>query len=293
MRSVCSAVGLAALTCVLAPALNAGDPSGVLVGGLSRHVVERGESLWSIGARHGVDASTLAAANALPPKGPLRVGQELGIDNRHIVPAAALDGVIAVNVPQRMLFLRSGTRVFGVPVAVGSRGWQTPLAPFTIRLKEVDPTWDVPESIAAEALAKGQKLPQKVAPGPSNPLGRHWLGLSIGSVGIHGTNAPSSIYGTVTHGCIRLHPDDIAVLFDLVSVGMPGITLYEPILLAGEDGEVYLEAHPDAYRRLNAPPKAHARRLAAAMGLMERIDWTAADLVVERREGVARRVTGG
>jgi L,D-transpeptidase ErfK/SrfK len=153
------------------------------------------------------------------------------------------------------------------------------------------PTWDVPDSIAAEARARGQKLPARVPPGPGNPLGRHWLGLSIGSVGIHGTNAPASIYSAVTHGCIRVHPEDVAILFDLVTVGTPGIIVYEPILLAEQDGDVYLEAHPDAYRRMTEPANQVARSIAAAMGISERIDWATADLVVRRREGIARPVT--
>jgi L,D-transpeptidase ErfK/SrfK len=262
----------------------------MLVGGISRHVVTRGESLRSIGARYGIDPATLAADNALDRAARLREGQELEIDNRHIVPTAALDGVIVVNVPQRMLFFRAEGRAFSAPVAVGSRGWQTPLTPFTIRTKEVDPTWDVPDSIAAEARAKGQKLPAKVPPGPANPLGRYWLGLSIGSVGIHGTNAPASIYGTVTHGCIRMHPDDVAALFSLVEVGSPGVTLYEPILLAEEDGEIYLEVHPDAYRRMAGAPAHSVRAIAAALGITERIDWEEAGRVVQRKAGIARPV---
>ena len=291
MRTVCCLLLLMTLIPSSAPLPHAEDPGGALVGRISLHVVGKGESLRAIGARYGVDVSTLAAGNAIKPGAGLRIGQALVVDNRHLVPPAALDGRLVVNVPQRMLFFGTAGRVFSAPVAVGSRGWQTPLAPFTIRVKETDPTWDVPESIAAEARAKGQTLPMKLPPGPGNPLGRHWLGLSIGSVGIHGTNAPSSIYGTVTHGCIRVHPDDIAVLFDIVSVGTPGVVVYEPILLAEDGGEVYLEAHPDVYRRGVKPATAQARIIAAAAGLTERIDWMAADAVIGRREGIARSVT--
>ena len=291
MRLVCRSLLLALFTCTMPGARAAGDPPGGLVGGLGRHVVARGESWRSIGARYGIDASTLAADNALTASAPLHVGQELTVDNRHVVPAAAVEGVVVVNIPQRMLFLRARGQVFGAPVAVGSRGWQTPVAPFTVRSKEVDPTWDVPASIVREALERGQSLPSKVPPGPANPLGPFWLGLSIGSVGLHGTNAPASIYGAVTHGCIRVHSEDIAVLFDLVDVGTSGVTLYEPILIVEQGGEIYLEAHPDVYRRLAAPPKALARNIALALGITDRIDWTSADAVVDRRQGIARAVT--
>lgn len=285
---------VAALTCVTAlkAGPRTGDPEPFLVGGVVRHVVAKGESLRSLGARFGVDPATLAHQNDINLKAALRVGQSLIVDNRHIVPEAADDGTLIVNVPQRMLFFKMTERTFGAPVAVGSRSWQTPISAFTILVKETDPTWDVPASIAAEARAKGQSLPAKVSPGPRNPLGRHWLGLSIGSIGIHGTNAPSSIYGAVTHGCIRIHPDDVATLFELVSVGTAGLTIYEPILLAeGQDGRVYLEVHPDVYRKLRLAPLAHARAAAEVLGLVDRIDWTLAEDVVRLRHGVARDVT--
>jgi L,D-transpeptidase ErfK/SrfK len=202
-----------------------------------------------------------------------------------------VDGTIVVNIPQRMLFFRTGERVFSAPVAVGSRGWPTPVAPFRILEKETDPTWDVPDSIALEARDRGQRLPAKVPPGPNNPLGRHWLGLSIGSVGIHGTNAPASLYGAVTHGCIRVHPDDIALLFELVKVGSPGRTIYEPILLADDGHDVYLEVHPDVYRRTSGSLQDQARLMASSRGLAERIDWARADAVIAARAGIARQVT--
>jgi L,D-transpeptidase ErfK/SrfK len=284
----------AALACVTAPdaGARAEDPEQVLVGGVVRHVVVKGESLRSLGARFGVDSATLAHQNDITARGTLRVGQILVIDNRHIVPEAADGGALVVNIPQRMLFLTVMDRTFSAPVAVGSRGWQTPISDFTILVKETDPIWDVPASIAAEARAKGRSLPAKVPPGPQNPLGRHWLGLSVGGIGIHGTNAPSSIYAAVTHGCIRVHPDDVARLFDLVTVGTPGMTIYEPILMAeGEDGRVYLEIHPDVYRRLHMAPLAHARAIAEALGLADRIDWTLAENVIRLRHGIARDVT--
>src|SRR5207244_4257585 len=59
---------------------------------------------------------------------------------------------------------------------------------------------------------QGKPVLTHVPPSPANPLGKYWLGLSIPGVGIHGTNAPSSIYNLQTHGCIRLHPDDIEKL---------------------------------------------------------------------------------
>jgi L,D-transpeptidase ErfK/SrfK len=272
-------------------ALVAADPSSSLVGGVAQHTASKGETLQVIGARYGIDVATLTADNDLGARSAIRIGQVLVIDNRHVVPGGVEEATIVVNIPQRMLFYRSGGRTLGFPVAVGSSGWRTPLRPFTVIAKETDPTWDVPESIAAEARAKGKSLPRAIPPGPSNPLGRHWLGLSVGGVGIHGTNAPGSIYRAGTHGCIRVHPDDIARLFDLVAVGTPGRFVYEPVLVAQDGNDVFLEVHADVYRRsaVNAMDQAIAQ--AGELGLTDRIDWVRAAVVVSARHGVARLVS--
>ena len=189
-----------------------------------RHIVAvvRGDTLRALGSRFGVDPVTIARDNRRTLDAPLRLGETLTIDNRHVAPAFGTGVSIVVNVPQRMLFAAIGHSVVAYPVAVGRAEWPTPLGEFSIATKETNPSWDVPESIRAEARRAGRSLPARVPPGPNNPLGAYWLGLSAGRVGIHGTNAPRSIYQVITHGCIRLHPDDIAALFGHVRVGARG-----------------------------------------------------------------------
>ena len=264
-------------------------PADVLTGAIATHVVKRGDTLQALAARTGIDVATVVAENGLTNGHALIRGQQLLIDNRHIVPADRGIATIVVNLPQRMLFFFDRT-VVGFPVAVGRRTWPTPLSEFHVVTLETDPTWDVPASIRAEARRLGRALPASVPPGPANPLGRFWIGLSGGAVGIHGTNAPSSIYGAATHGCMRLHPDDIAWLFPRVSAGMTVRTIYEPVLVADIGGRVFLEVHPDVYRR-QPNPLAAVQALAAGLGLTGRIDWAAAARVVALRHGVARDVT--
>lgn len=268
------------------------DPPSRIVGFVVTHTVAAGETLRSIGSRHGIDPSVIAADNRRSPRAPLRPGDELRLDGRHIVPPVLVPGRIVINVPQRMVFYQpAGVALLAFPIAVGSSGWRTPIGPFTVIEKELDPTWDVPASIAAEAAAKGITLPARVPPGPANPLGRHWLRLSAGSVGLHGTNAPASIYQATTHGCLRAHPDDIAALFPLVDKGTPGVIVYEPVLLADDGEDVFLEVHRDIYRLQPRSSLAAARALADALGLSGRIDWTLAARVVADRDGIARDVT--
>ena len=275
-----------ATTCVAAE-----PPAAPLAGGIATHIVVRGDTLFALAARLGVDVETLAADNGLDLRRELTVGQRLTVDNRHIVPADAAGADLVVNLPQRMLFFFD-RGVVGLPVAVGRRTWPTPIREFRVVTRETDPTWDVPASIREEARQLGRSLPASVPPGPTNPLGRFWIGLTGGAVGVHGTNAPSSIYGAVTHGCVRLHPDDIAWLFPRVQIGMTVRTIYEPVLFADVGGQVFLEVHPDVYRRASIS-LASVRARAADRGLAGRIDWTRAAGVVALHHGIARDVTAG
>ncbi len=262
------------------------------------HVVEPGESLWSVGARHGASVRALARDNGLDTQAWLQIGQLLSIDPRHVVPGGVENGLL-LNVPQRMLFHFAGGELLeAFPIAVGRPSWPTPVGEFHVVEREIDKTWRIPLSIQREACRleselcrPGEPPVTEVPPGPGNPLGRHWIGLSRRGYGIHGTIAPSSIFHFVTHGCIRMHPDDVAALYPSVQLGDEVRIVYDPILLAElPDGRIYLEAHPDAYRRAGDPLES-ARELADRSGLKNRIDWRLAEDVLEARDGVARDVS--
>jgi L,D-transpeptidase ErfK/SrfK len=261
------------------------------VGAVVERETRRGETLRSIAARSGIEPATLAADNGIRVDVVLAVGQRLIVDNRHLVPPP--NGArLVVNVPQRMVFhhAEDGT-LHAYPAAVGRADWPTPRGAFTVIARETNPTWDVPASILEESRRNGRVQAPRVPPGPNNPLGAHWIGLSLPGVGIHGTNAPSSIFRAVSHGCIRLHPDDVADLFGRVTVGDGGRSIYEPVLLGDAGGRIYLEVHRDVYRRLKQPLLPIVQALAAAAGLEARIDWNAAAAVIAARHGVARDVT--
>jgi L,D-transpeptidase ErfK/SrfK len=263
--------------------------SGLLTGEVTAHVVARRETLASLSARFGIDTPTLAVDNGLRVDDPLPVGRVLRIDNRHIAPSGQPATTLVVNLPQRMLFFK-GDAVVGLPVAVGRPDWPTPIGDFTVATREENPTWDVPASILAEARRAGRAQPARVPPGPDNPLGAFWLGLSSGGIGIHGTIVPGSIYRFASHGCIRLHPDDIAWLFPRVAVGTTVAIIYEPVLLARAGDRVFVEIHADRYGH-QVPTLTRVRELAAEHGVTELIDWPAAARAVRARHGVARDIT--
>jgi len=270
-----------------------GSHSQSISGSVFSYVVAAGDSLSSIGARVGVDRAVLARANGIPPNARLRAGDTLIVDNRHVVPPREPHETVLINIPQRMLFRFEADRLAAAhPVAVGRPTWPTPEGPFTITAKEADPCWDVPLSIQEELRRAGKPAPTRVPPGPTNPLGAHWLRTSLPSIGLHGTPAPLSIYRAVTHGCIRLHPDDAAALFEHVPVGAAGRFVYAPVLLARTDAGVFLEVNHDIYGRAGAAGEHLVRALARQAGLIEAIDWDTVRRVLAARDGVARYVGG-
>jgi L,D-transpeptidase ErfK/SrfK len=280
------------LCCGAAAGQEALPATNLITGGVFEYTVGRGDSLTSIGARTGVAPSTLARFNELPVNARLKEEQSLRIDNRHIVPAGFQDGIL-INIPQRMLFyFRQGTLLYHFPVGLGRPDWPTPTASFTVRVKEENPVWDVPPSIQEEMRREGKPVLTCVPPGPENPLGKHWLGLSLPGYGIHGTNAPSSIYQFRTHGCIRVHPDDMTQLFAAVAPGTRGLIVYRRFLIAKTGKGIFLEAHPDVYGKQPDAVK-QLQEIAANHGIDAEIDWQRASDIMRRQDGIARVVTKG
>ncbi|MGE0864421.1 MAG: L,D-transpeptidase family protein [Vicinamibacterales bacterium] len=261
----------------------------VLTGGTFEYVIQRGDTLDAISARFGAGVAALVERNGIQRNARLVPGELLSIDNRHI---AVIDGParLTINLAQRMLFFADGNVVWGYPVAVGLRSWPTPVGAFTVIDKEENPTWDVPLSIQEELRAQGKPVITSMPPSPANPLGKHWIRLSLPSIGIHGTIAPSSVYRYASHGCLRMHPDDVAALYARVPIGAIGVSVYRPLTMALIEGRVFLEAHADVYRR--APTLlAKIEETARTGGYANQVDWAAARRVLGQKHGIAVDVT--
>jgi lipoprotein-anchoring transpeptidase ErfK/SrfK len=123
--------------------------------------------------------------------------------------------VVVIRRASNLLTLYSGMRpVRQFAVATGQTVYPTPLGRFQIVVKWKNPWWYPP----ASPWAKGEK---PTPPGPGNPLGTRWMGLSASGVGIHGTPQDGSIGYSLSHGCIRMHIPQAEWLFDHVDVGTP------------------------------------------------------------------------
>ena len=265
-------------------------PANQLTGGEFDYVVQPGDYLIKIGARFGISARLIAESNGIPYEAPLTPGSVLRLDNRHIVPQRIEQGIL-INIPQRLLFhFEAGALAGDFPVGLGRPDWPTPVGRFTVTSLQSDKVWNVPKSIREELLRERKAVTSCVPPGPENPLGKHWIGLSIPGIGIHSTIAPASVFHFHSHGCIRMHPDDIAGLFQRVSIGTPGWLIYQPVLLARlDDGRIFLEVHRDVYER-NPDPPLDVERLARDQGLAAQLDWQRVGEAVRRKTGLAVEV---
>jgi lipoprotein-anchoring transpeptidase ErfK/SrfK len=132
------------------------------------------------------------------------------------VTPATIGPVIVIKRGSNKLTLYNGMKkVRAFTVATGQNIYPTPLGRFQIVVKWKNPWWYPPTN---DSWAKGLK---PVPPGPSNPLGTRWMGLSSPGVGIHGTDEPASIGYSLSHGCIRMLVPQAEWLFDHVDVGTP------------------------------------------------------------------------
>jgi L,D-transpeptidase ErfK/SrfK len=261
-----------------------------LVGEMFEYTVQSGDSLTRIGARFGVEQIVLARTNDIKYSTMLQPGQMLRIDNRHIVPEWLDEGIL-INLPQRMLYyFQAGKMTLHYPVGLGRPSWPTPDGRFKVVDPQENKTWHVPKSIQEEMRREGKVVLTHVPPGPDNPLGKHWIGLSLPGIGIHGTIAPASIYHFQSHGCIRSHPDDIAALFQHVTKGESGKIIYTPVLLARlEDGRIFLEVNRDVYKK-GIDPITIVENSAQAQGLTDMLNWDKVKNVIRLKEGLAREV---
>lgn len=252
--------------------------------------VKKGDTLSALGGRYGVTPKDIATFNAIDPTKKLRIGQVVKIKYAHLIPSDLPEG-ITINLPQKILFHQSATKISSYALGLGRPSWPTPIGNWTITNKQEGKAWIVPKSIQAEMAREGKAVISRVPPGEDNPLGKYWLGLSMSGYGIHGTIAPSSIYHFQSHGCIRLHNDDIAELFANVDTGVTGSNNYWPILLENQaNGHILLEVHPDIYRR-HVNGRQELQKLADAQKISTRIDWTIAESTLKSALGMPVDIT--
>jgi L,D-transpeptidase ErfK/SrfK len=201
----------------------------------------------------------------------IKEGTVIRLPNKRILPNSPHVGITLNIAEYRMYYYpadQPGT-VRSYAHGVGRQDWQTPLGRTTVAKKVKDPSWHPPESIRREHAANGDPLPEVVPPGIHNPLGAYALYLNLpGDYRIHGTDI-DKIFGIgmqITHGCVRMYPEDIEALYNSVPVGTPVYIVKQPVKVGWLNNTLYIEAHPD----LEGEEKTQDQRYAIALDLIQK-----------------------
>ena len=212
--------------------------------------VEQDETLLDVARRFLLGQTEIVRLNQDLDRWHIKKGEVVRLSNKRILPDTPHVG-ITLNISEYRMYYypdnQSGT-VMSFAHGVGRQDWKTPLGKTSVARKVKDPAWHPPESIRREHAANGDPLPEIVPPGPHNPLGAYALHLNLpGEYRIHGTDI-DKIYGIgmqITHGCVRMYPEDIAQLYQSVAVGTPVYIVKQPVKVGWLDNALYIEAHPD------------------------------------------------
>ena len=220
-----------------------------VVGQVEFTEASRDDTLLDIARRYDIGQNEILLANPNVDRWLPDEGASVTIPNRYILPRAERTGLV-LNLPEMRLYyypkpVRGQPQVVIThPVSVGRMDWVTPLGKTKIIAKERDPSWRPPKSLKEEHAKEGDILPDVVPPGPDNPLGRFAMRLGFSGYLIHSTNKPFGVGMRVSHGCIRMYPEDIERLFDQVPVGTQVQLVNQPIKVGWLAGALFMEVHP-------------------------------------------------
>ena len=285
-----------------------------VIGALTFVTARQEDTLLDIARRHGLGYEDIVRANPdvdtwLPGE-----GTEVVLPTRYVLPPGPRQGLVLNLAEYRMYYYPEPENgespvVMTYPISIGRMDWETPLGRTSIVSKVRNPSWYPPESIRAEHAAAGDPLPRIVPPGPQNPLGEYAMRLGLPGYLIHGTNRPAGVGMRVTHGCIRMFPEDIDYLFGRIDVKTAVRIINEPVKVGWNGDELLVEVHrtlesvaPIADEDLEAhaerpatpdiPPVKNAmtsltEQFVAATG--ERrgmLDWDVAEELLSRADGI-------
>lgn len=220
-----------------------------VLGEIQTVVADERDTLLDIARRYGFGYQDIKLVNPgvdtwLPGE-----GKEITLPSKFILPVAPHEGIV-LNVPEMRLYYYlpkekgKPQEVITYPLGVGREGWNTPYMKTYIAEKKKNPDWYPPESIRKEHEKAGDPLPKIVKSGPDNPLGYFAMRLGKPDYLIHGTNKPYGLGMRISHGCIRLYPEDIEKLFSLVPIKTSVNIINQPYKVGVKDNVIYLEAHP-------------------------------------------------
>lgn len=272
-------------------------PDVDLIGEVTVVKAEHEDTLIDIARRYDLGYDQIVKANPGVDRWVPGEGTPIVLPSRYILPNAPREGIV-LNISEMRLYYYPKRQpgqdptVITHPVSIGRMDWKTPLGRTSVVAKQENPPWYPPASIKAEHAAEGEPLPDVIPGGsPDNPLGHFALRLGIPGYLIHGVDErkANGIGMRVTHGCVRMYPEDIEKMFGMVPVGTPVYIVNQPVKVGWLADTLFLESHAPLEED-NLPVEATIaeaeRTIAAKLGPdMPGVDPKAVELVVEQASG--------
>lgn len=225
------------------------DEMDSIIGQIDSVIVDNSTTLLDVARLYGFGFTDIKLLNPEVDTWMPNNGQTIHLPAKFIIPDVLREGIV-LNIPEMRMYYfpprvhGQSVRVVTYPLGVGREGWETPYEKTHIVGKKKFPDWRPTASIRKEHAEAGDPLPALVPAGEDNPLGDYALRLALPTYLIHGTNKPWGVGMRVSHGCLRLYPEDIAELFYQVDLGTKVNIINEPYKVGQADGLLYLEVHP-------------------------------------------------
>jgi len=213
-----------------------------LIGEDKVHTVVKGDYFQQLAEQYDVGFLALLAANPTHDPFLLKIGSEIIIPNKMLLPFISYEGIV-INLPELRLYYFSPevNEVHVFPVGIGREGLSTPLTSTYISEKRKDPIWRPTQEMQARHFAeKGKYLAKEIAAGPNNPFGKFAMRLGTSEYLIHGSNKRFGIGMRASSGCIRLYDNDIKWLFDNVPLNTKVRVINQPVKMSYENGKKQL-----------------------------------------------------
>ncbi|MCA0403665.1 MAG: L,D-transpeptidase family protein [Proteobacteria bacterium] len=219
---------------------------GLLIGEQRWVYPEANDNLISLGYRYNIGSNEVRLANPhINSKSILPLNLSILLPTQHILPKEAKEGIVINLAEYRLYYYPHGDNtVISMPVGIGRKGWNTPVGRTSIVSKEQNPIWRPSKKLQYEGELKGQIIPDEFPANEANPLGKYVLRLGFSSYLIHGSNRYAGVGERASAGCIRLLPDDIEYLYQLVLKGTKVLIIDEPLKLSINGAEVYIQVYP-------------------------------------------------
>ena len=271
------------------------EEQGSLIGAIQTTETRYEDTLLDVARLHGLGYHDIKLINPTIDTWLPGEGKQITLPSHYILPDTRRRGIV-LNIPEMRLYYfhkqeeDDKLKVITYPLGIGREGWDTPYVKTKIIQKQKDPYWFPPKSIREEHAEAGDPLPRRVGPGPENPLGRYALRLGLPQYLIHGTNKPYGIGMRVSHGCIRLYPEDIEQLFSQIELNTPVNIINQPYKLGFEGERIFLEAHPFLQEDAELFQGSLTSMVRILVNLTEgrdyELDWDKAKQVIHDMEGV-------